>query len=172
MLAFEIARAKRQAAQVLESAVDAIALKRFDQAVDLLRKYLLKEHATDKQKAETLLAEISMATSDSDALQALLVMDDDSFASFSNGKSPAVELSHPALVEARIASLKRNLVEATRQRQDRQKKAEAVREAAQIADQKRISAAKEAIRRSDERRRRAKEKEEAERDAAQFSRRA
>ncbi len=162
LMAFDIARAKRQAGQLLESAVDAIALKRFDQAHDLLRKYVLKEHATEKQKAEKLLAEIAMATSDTDALQTLLVMDDDSFASFSKGKPPTIELSHPALVEARIASLKKNLAEATRQREDRQKRDDAVREVARIADQKRVVAAKEAIRRSDERRRRAKEKEEAE----------
>ena len=158
LMAFDIARAKRQAAQILESAVDAIALKRFAQAQDLLRKYLLKEHATEKQKAEKLLAEIAMATSDSEALQALLVMDDVSFAFFTKGKTPAIELSHPALVEARITSFKKNLAEATRQREDRQKRVEAAR----IADQKRVVAAKEAIRRSDERRMRAKEKEEAE----------
>ena len=132
-------KAERQAAQLLASAVDAVALKQFEKSQGLLWKYLADEHATEKKKAETLLADISLATSDEESLKTLLAVDDNSFASFTNGDFHAVVLSQPALTETHIATLKHNLAEATRQREDVRKK---------------VDAAKEAIRRSDERRHR------------------
>ena len=162
LAAFRTAKAERQAAAILKSALKAIDGKEFDKSQALLRQYLDHQYAKERKKAKTLLAEIPPATSDDDALQTLLAMDDTSFASLSKGDFSVVVLSYPALVDTRIATLKKNLAEATRQREDKQKRAEAAREAARIADQRRVAAAKEAIQRSDERRRLALEKKEAE----------
>ena len=131
LVAFRKAKDERQASRLLEFAVDAIAFKRFDKAQNLLRQYLAQEHATERRKAETLLAEIAFATSDSEAMSTLLAMDDDSFSNFLRGDFSAVVLSHPVLIETRIATLKKNLAEAGRQREETRKRTEVQRIAAQ-----------------------------------------
>ena len=134
------ANGERQATEILESALEAITRHQFDKAQTFLRQYLDHQYAKEHHKAETLLAEIPLATSDDDALRTLLAMDDTSFASFSKGDVSAVVLSHPALVETRVATLKKNLAEAGRQREEKRKQAEVQR----IAEQKRIEAEKKA----------------------------
>ena len=93
LAAFRKAKGDRQAADILESAITAIAQTDFHKAQTLLREYLDHESATERQRAKTLLAEITVATSDDDALRTLLAMDDATFASFSKGNGPA-SLSH------------------------------------------------------------------------------
>ena len=74
--------------------------------------------------------------------------------------SALVVLSYPVLAETRVATLKKNLAEAGRQREERRKKAEADR----LAEQRRIDAEKEVIERRE--RLAAKAKQE-EKEAAQ-----
>ncbi len=136
MAAFTKAKDERQAARILESALEAIAEKQFDKAQKLLREYLDHQYASERQKAKGLLSEIALATSDQDALRTLLTMDDKAFATFSNGGAVAAtpSITNPVLVEIRIGTLKKNLAEAGRQREEKGKKAEAER----LAEQKRI----------------------------------
>ncbi len=152
LAAFTKAKDERQAARILESALMAIAQKQFDKAKEFLREYLEHQYATERQKAKGLLSEIALATSDEDAIRTLLTMDDKAFAAFSNGGGVAAipSISHPVLVETQIGTLKKNLAEAGRQREEKRKKAEAER----LAEQKRIAAEKEAARRHAEEERR------------------
>ena len=144
-------KGEQQAAGILQLALDAITEKQFDRAQTFLRQYVGHPYAKQRQRAETLLAEIPLATSDANALQTLLAMDGKSFTSFSQGDVPMVALSHPALIETRIATLKKNLAEAARQREEARKRAEAER----IAEQDRIDAEREANQRRAELERRA-----------------
>jgi len=105
-----------------------------------LRQYGGDHNAKEQQKAQTLLAEIPVAQSDADALRTLLVIDDPSFDSFSKGDFSTVVFSHPALVATRIATLKKNLAEASRRREEERKGVEAER----IAEERRIDAEKKA----------------------------
>lgn len=150
LMAFRNTKSDRQAASLLDSALTAIAQKQFDKAHAFLRQYLQHPSATKRQKALALLSEIALATSDEDALRTLLAMNDKSFASFSKGDVSSVVLSQPALVDTRVALLKKNLAEASRQREEKRKQAEAER----LAEQKRIAAETEAAQRraADERR--------------------
>jgi len=143
LAAVQKAKQDRWAAEILKSADEAISQKQFDKAQTLLRMYLGQQYGTERQKAETLLAEIALATSDDDAMRTLLAMDNKSFDSFSKGNIPAVVLSHPVLVETRIATLKKNRAEAVLQREEKRKIAEAER----IAKQKRVDDEREASQR-------------------------
>jgi hypothetical protein len=141
LTAFKNAKVERQAGAILKSAVEAIVDKEFDKAMMLLPQYIGHQYAKERQRAETLLAEIHLATSDDEALRTLLAVDDHSFDSLSKGDLSAVVLSHPALVETGIATLKRNLAEAGRRRENLRKLAEAER----IAEQRRIDAEQKRI---------------------------
>ncbi len=140
LTAFTKAKGERQAAGILESALRAIAKKQLDQAQTFLREYLEHPYATEQQKAKELLAEIAWATSDEDALRTLVAMEDKAFASLRAGDRSTVVHSHPVLAETRLGTLSRNLPEASRQREEKRKKAEAER----LAEQKPIEAEREA----------------------------
>ena len=161
--AFRNAKDERQAARILESALKAIAEKQFEKAQKSLREYLEHPYAADRQRAQSLISEVTLATSDEDALRTLLAMDDKAFTAFSNGGVvvDVPSISDPVLADTRVGTLKKNVAEAGRQREERRKKAEAER----LAEQKRLDAEKQAIQRSKELAAEAtrKEKEAAER---------
>ncbi len=168
LMAFRNTKSDREATAILDSALKAITEKQFDKSRAFLRQYLQHPSATERQKAPALLSEIALATSDEDALRTLVSMDDRSFGSFSKGDVSSVVLSHPILIETRVATLKKNLAEASRQREEKRKQAEAERlavEAERLAEQKRIDAEKEAIRHREQlaEKARQEEKEAAER---------
>jgi len=156
LAAFRNIKVERQAARILESALKFIAQKQFDKAQRFLRQYREHPYATEQQKARTLLSEITLATSDEDALRTLLAMDDKAFSALSNGSAmPAIpSITHPVLLETRIDTLKRNVAEAGRQREEQRKKAEAEQLAEKEAIQRSKQLAAKAIQ---------KEKEAAER---------
>jgi hypothetical protein len=142
LVAFRKTKAERQATAILDSAFKAITEKQFDKASASLGQYLQDPSATEKQRARTLLSEIALATWDEDALRTLLAMDDQAFTAFSNGGAVAAvpSITHPVLIETRLGTLKKNLPEASRQREEKRKKAEAQR----IAEQERTEAEKKA----------------------------
>ena len=148
--AFQKTRGERQAAALMDSALEDIIRKRFDKAQTFLRQYLRHQYAKEPKRARTLLAEIALATSDDDAMRTLLALDDNTFGSYLKGNVPAMALSHPALVETRTETIKKNLAEASRKREEKRKKAVAEQkriEAERLAEQKRIEAEKEAAER-------------------------
>jgi hypothetical protein len=168
--AFAQMKTEREAAATLRCAVDAVADKQFAKARSLLRQYAGNPYAKEQKTAKKLLVEIDSATSDDDALSNLLALNDSSFDSFTKGDMSIVVCSHPALTEARIAILKKNLAEAANQRERKRKIAEAER----IAEQKRIQEEKESQQREQlaERRRREEDLQRAEEEEKEIAKRA
>jgi hypothetical protein len=158
LTAFQKAKGEKQAAAVLKSAIDAISQKQFDKAQRFLRQYLADQHATERVKAQTLLVEIALATSDDDALRTLLTVDDPSFDSLSKGDFSRVVLSHPVLLDTGIETLKRNLAEAGRRR-EQMRKLEQKRTDEKIALQQRAQREEEERRLAEKRKQEAEERE-------------
>lgn len=133
---FRTAKPLKEAANLYALARKAIQQRQFDKAITFLQQYIAHPAAADGHRAQSLLSEVQTVTSDSEAIKALLSMDEPTFASFSSLgelKSPqSPDFSHPILKETYIAVLTKNVAEAKRQRDKNQ-------ELARQAEAKRIS---------------------------------
>jgi len=112
--------AEEEAVNLLLGAERAVEEKRVAEAAQLLRQYVAHPHATAKGRAEQVLAEIEVATSDTQALRTLEGMTDDQFVEWEQKGRPAVgpPVNNPALAALYRETLGRNAAEAKRRREE------------------------------------------------------
>ncbi len=144
---FEKARAERQAnarkaRADFQAATDAIGRGQLDEARRCLSGYLTNEQATEKDRAKALLAEIDLATSESNARKTLLGMSDSRLAKFQEtGVLDGEQLANRALMELRNATLKRCLLEIVKERNEKKQRLEAEKQRAE-EEQRRLESEK------------------------------
>ena len=124
------AKGRRQAAVLFSEAQKAVSDRNLPAAQDLLEQYVAHASVTPDEvaRAQELIAEIELSTSESEALRTLLAMDDSAFAEAArSGVFSNAGLTDPVLTKVYITTLMKQVPEATRQREQIRRTRELVR---------------------------------------------
>ncbi len=115
----ESQRALKSSEEIWNQANDLLNAENVSAARKLFKQYVASWQAPNRERAEALLAQIELATSDDVVKQRLASLDDAQFQQcIQKTTLPDNDVTHPVLIRVLAASISRNADAATKQRED------------------------------------------------------